>query len=73
MSLKLWNMTGDSYVKSMSDEAIGYFVDGAVFYEANGNFTLYNSARWEPPTFPIADPSSASLCAIEKGKCECTF
>ena len=56
----------------MSDQAIEYFIAGALFYKANGNLTLYNSIKWDP-TEVLADPSDATLCSLEKGKCQCPF
>jgi hypothetical protein len=70
ISQKLWSMTGDEYVDSMSDKAISYFVEGAYFYFVNGNFTMLNSKDWDKAV-PAADPTKATYCADEGGICEC--
>lgn len=46
---KIRNISGDEYVRTMSDDAVDYFLDIAVYYHQYGNFSLFESNQWGKP------------------------
>jgi len=47
--MRIRNISGSEYVATMSDDAIGYFLDMAVYYHHYGNFSMLNSIDWAKP------------------------
>ena len=44
LSKRIRDISGEQYVETMSDDAINYFLDIAVYYHQYGNFSLLNSS-----------------------------
>ena len=49
LAMRIRNISGSEYVATMSDDAIGYFLDMAVYYHNYGNFSMLNSIDWAKP------------------------
>jgi hypothetical protein len=69
------DISGREYVRTMSDDAVDYFLDIASYYHQYGNFTMLQSVNWAKPE-PLEeniDIFKTSLCAPQKGSCSCPF
>lgn len=67
---KALGISGEDFVDTMSDNAVNYFAESAIYWATEGNFSMYNSAKWSYKK-PHSKPENAFKCAAQRGKCEC--
>jgi len=71
VTTKALGISGEDFVDTMSDAAVEYFSSSSLYWATEGNFTMYNSAKWSYKK-PHSKPENAFKCAAQRGKCECT-
>lgn len=69
---KALNITGEEFVDTMSDAAVEFFSTASIYWATEGNFSIYNSAKWSYKK-PKSKPENAFKCAAQRGKCQCAM
>ena len=67
----LAEMSGDDFVKTMSEEAVEFYAEAAAYWATEEKFSPYNSVKWGTKIPKRTNPKNAVKCAAQKGKCEC--
>jgi hypothetical protein len=59
---KALGISGEEFVDTMSDAAVDFFSTASIYWATEGNFSMYNSAKWSYKK-PHSRPENAFKCA----------
>lgn len=72
VTTKALGLSGEAFVGTMSDAAVEFFAESSIYFANEGNFSMFNSAKWSYKK-PHSNPRDAFKCAAQRGKCECVM